>query len=77
MHVHWHDLTFTFIISTNCKVGISTINQEWYMSQYKIDISTNYIFNDIFAALILMNEPVKKTIESDIWAKLPTSMRSR
>jgi hypothetical protein len=32
----------------------------------QIDISTNYIYNKIFTALILMDGPAKKTIESDI-----------
>jgi hypothetical protein len=39
------------------------------MSQYKIDISTNYIFNKILAALIWMDESIKKTIVTDIWAE--------
>jgi hypothetical protein len=36
------------------------------MSYYKIDISTIYNFNKIFIALIWMDEPAKKIIESDI-----------
>jgi hypothetical protein len=31
----------------------------WYKSWYKIGISTNYVFNDIYAESIWMDEPTK------------------
>jgi hypothetical protein len=47
-------------------VYLQTVNsvylQKWYMSWYKIGISTNYIFNKIFAALIWMDGPTKKLL---------------
>jgi hypothetical protein len=30
--------------------------QSWYMSWYKIGISTNYVFNDIFDVVIWMDD---------------------
>jgi hypothetical protein len=36
--------------------------EDWYKNWLKIDISTNYFFNDIFAALIWMDGPTSSQI---------------
>jgi hypothetical protein len=48
----WLIFLFSIFINVN-----SIYLQKWYMSLYTINISTNYIFNKIFAVLIWMDGP--------------------
>jgi hypothetical protein len=58
MYIYWVGLIFRLSTFTNIRL---VYLQDWYINWYKINISTNYIFNDIFAALIWTDRPAKKS----------------